>query len=150
MIIVPTSQTPKYQLFPTNGTGETGFSIEMVDFGLTAYVVIQGDLITWQKHQIEQIPILFMILKFVFPSWAPRFKKNSGKYSSGLSCHWALFTTWASYFQQSWVQKTGLIFCLADFHGRNWRIPGSYKNKIQHWALFSTKTNQGRFYFHWA
>ena len=47
----------------------------MVDFGLTAYVVIQGDLITWQKHQIEQIPILFMILKFVFPSWARDLKK---------------------------------------------------------------------------
>ena len=49
----------------------------------------------------------------------------------------------ASYFPQSWVQKTGLIFYLADFHWRNWYIPAFYKNKTQHWALFSTKTNQG-------
>ena len=68
----------------------------------------------------------------------------------------ALFTTWAfgfklqSYFPQSLVPKTGLIFYLADFHGRNWRIPGFYENKTQHWALFSTKPNQGRFYHHWA
>jgi len=53
----------------------------------------------------------------------------------------------ASYFPQSWAQKTCLIFYLADFHGRNWCIPGFYENKTQHWALFSTKTNQGRFYF---
>ena len=46
----------------------------------------------------------------------------------------------ASYFPQSWVHKTG----------RNWRIPGFDENKTQHWALFSGKTNQGRFYFHWA
>ena len=25
--------------------------------------------------------------------------------------------------------KTGLIFYLADFNGRNWRIPGFYENK---------------------
>ena len=37
---------------------------------------------------------------------------------------------------------------LADFHGRNWHILGFYDNKTQHWALFSTKTNQGRFYFY--
>ena len=54
------------------------------------------------------------------------------------------------YFPQSWVQKTGLIFYLADFHGRNWLIPGFDENITQHWALFSTKTNQGRFYFQWA
>ena len=35
-----------------------------------------------------------------------------------------------------------------DFHGRNWRIPGIFENKTQHCVLFSTKTNQGRFYFH--
>ena len=39
---------------------------------------------------------------------------------------------------------------MVDFHGWNWRIPGFDENKIQHWALFSTTTNQGRFYFHWA
>ena len=39
---------------------------------------------------------------------------------------------------------------LGDFYGWNWRIPGFDENKIQHWALFSTKTNQGPFYFHWA
>jgi len=56
----------------------------------------------------------------------------------------------ASHFQQSLVQKTGLIFYLVDFHGRNWRIPGFDENKIQHSALFSTKTNQGWFYFQYA
>ena len=39
---------------------------------------------------------------------------------------------------------------LVDFYGWNWRIPGFDENKIQHWALFSTETNQGPFYFHWA
>ena len=29
----------------------------------------------------------------------------------------------ASFFPQSWIQKTGLIFYLADFHGRHWSIP---------------------------
>ena len=43
-----------------------------------------------------------------------------------------------------------LIFFLVDFHVRNWCIPGFYENKTQHCALFSTKTNQGRFYFHWV
>ena len=56
----------------------------------------------------------------------------------------------ASYFPQSWIQNTGLILYLADFHGRNWCILSFYENNNQHWALFSTKTNQGRFYFHWA
>jgi len=36
----------------------------------------------------------------------------------------------ASYFPPS--SKTGLLFHLADFHGRNWRIPGFYENKTQH------------------
>ena len=31
--------------------------------------------------------------------------------------------------------KTGLIFYLADFHGRNCRIPGSYENKTQQSTL---------------
>ena len=35
----------------------------------------------------------------------------------------------ASYFPESWVQKTGLIFYLVDFHGRNCRIPGFDENK---------------------
>ena len=41
----------------------------------------------------------------------------------------------ASYFPESWVQKTGLIFYLVDFHGRNCRIQGFDENKTQHWAL---------------
>ena len=49
----------------------------------------------------------------------------------------------ASNYKQSWVQKTGFISYLVDFNGRNWLIPGFYENKTQHWALFSTKTNQG-------
>ena len=48
------------------------------------------------------------------------------KYDSGLSCRKALST---AYFPQSWVLKTGLIFYSADFHGRNWRIPGFDENK---------------------
>ena len=36
---------------------------------------------------------------------------------------------------------------LADFHGRNWRIPGFMKARLNTEPLFSTKTNQGRFYF---
>ena len=54
------------------------------------------------------------------------------------------------WFPQSWVQKTGLTFYLADFHGRNRLIPSFYENKTQHWALFSTKTNHSWFYFQWA
>ena len=46
-------------------------------------------------------------------------------------------------FPQSWVKKRFNIL-LADFHGRNWRIPGFYENKTQDWALFSNKTNQGQ------
>ena len=41
----------------------------------------------------------------------------------------------ASYFPQSWVQKPGVIFYLADFHGKDRRIPGFYKNNSQHWSL---------------
>ena len=55
-----------------------------------------------------------------------------------------------SNFQQILVHKTGLMLYFADFHGWNWCIPGFDENKTQHWALFFTKTNQGRFYFHWA
>ena len=88
-----------------------------------------------------------------FP-WA-RDLKNMGKYGSGLSCRWVLFKTWAFGFKRHLIflrvefKKTGLIFYLSDFHGRNWRIPGFSENKTQHWALFFTKPNQGRFYFHW-
>ena len=42
-----------------------------------------------------------------------------------------------------------MIFYLANFRDRNWCIPGFYENNSQHWALFSTKTNQGWFYFQW-
>ena len=86
------------------------------------------------------------------PSWA-RDLKNSGKYGSGLKLSLDLIYDLsfrikaASYFPQSWIKKNGLIFYLADFHCRNWRIPSFM---TQHGALFSTKTNQGRFYFHWA
>ena len=37
----------------------------------------------------------------------------------------------ASFIPSSWVQKPGVIFCLVDFHGRNWRIPGFSENKTQ-------------------
>ena len=80
--------------------------------------------------------------------------KNSGKYGSGVSCRWVLFTALAFKFKLHLIfhrvefKKPGLIFYLVDFHGRNWSIPVFYENKTQHWALFSTKSNQGRFYFH--
>ena len=45
------------------------------------------------------------------------------------------------------LKKIGLIFSLADFHGKNWRITGFDENTTQYLALFSTKTNQGWFYF---
>ena len=78
--------------------------------------------------------------------------KISEKYGSGLSCRWALFTAWAFGFKlhfifQSWVKKSGLIFYLADFHGRNWCIPGFYENKTQYLALFSTKPTKVGFIF---
>ena len=54
----------------------------------------------------------------------------------------------ASYFPQSCVQITGLIFYLADFHVWNWCIQGFEQNKTNILSLF-TKTNH-RFYFRWA
>jgi len=56
-----------------------------------------------------------------------------------------LFTAWAFglklhlIFNRVEFKKPDLIFYLADFHGRNWRIPGFDENKTQYWALFSTK-----------
>ena len=95
-----------------------------------------------------------MSLNHIF-SLSPRFKKF-GKIRLGPSCRIGpylqlelldssciLFST-----EYSWVQKNGLVFYSAEFHGWNWRIPGFDENKTQHWALFSTKTNQGRFYLH--
>ena len=63
---------------------------------------------------------------------SPRFKKFGkirlwSKLSLGLIYGMSFLIQAASYFQQSLVQKTGIIFYLADFHGRNWK---------------------GRFYFH--
>ena len=85
---------------------------------------------------------------------SPRFK-NSRNNGSGASCRWTLFTAWALEF------KLHLIFHRGEFKNRfnilfdrcswsNWRISSFYENKTKHWALFSTKTNQGQFYFHWA
>ena len=62
--------------------------------------------------------------------------KNSGKYGSGLSCHWALFTTWAFGFELHLIfhrielKETGLIFYLADFHGRNWRFRAFMRTRL--------------------
>ena len=83
---------------------------------------------------------------------SPRFKKFGeirlgSKLSLDLIYGLSFRIKAASYFPQSLIQKTGLIFYLADFHGKNWRIPSFYENKTQLWALFSTKTNQGRFFF---
>ena len=84
------------------------------------------------------------------PFLSPQLKKFGKIQFSSLSCRWALFTAWrsaASYFPKSWVKKTGFIFFLVDFHGRNWRILGFYENKIQHWALFSLKPTKVGFIF---
>ena len=48
----------------------------------------------------------------------PRDLKNSGKYGSGLSCRGPYLLLEFSELSL----ETGLIFYLADFHGRNWRI----------------------------
>ena len=81
--------------------------------------------------------------------------EDSGQYDSGLSWSWALFTAWAFGFKlhqilhRCWVQKTGLVF-----GGFSWlelvHSGIEETQKSQHWALFFIKTNQGRFYFHWA
>ena len=84
------------------------------------------------KIIIKQIifPYKFQI-DFAF--WA-RDLKQSGKYGSKLSLGLIFGLSFriqsAFYFPQSWVQKTGLIFYLADFHGRNWRILGFSENKL--------------------
>ena len=90
---------------------------------------------------------------FLIVAQCPRFKTFRK-----ISCHWALFTSWAFEFKLHLILhgvdfiKRGLLFYMADFHGWNWRIPfpGFDENKTQHWALFSTKTNRCRFYFYWA
>ena len=46
-------------------------------------------------------------------------------------------------FSKELRSKTGLIFYLADFHGRNWRIPGSYFKKDSTVSLILHK-NQPR------
>ena len=58
----------------------------------------------------------------------------------------------ASYFPQSWVQKTGLIFYLADFYARNWRIPGFIRTRLNIEPYSTLKPTKVGFliYFHWA
>ena len=74
---------------------------------------------------------------FPVPDLSPRFKKYGkirlgSKLSLGLIYGLSFRFQAASYFSESLVQKTGLIFYLADFHGKNWSIPSFYKNKTQH------------------
>jgi len=71
--------------------------------------------------------------------------KNSGKYCTGLSCRWALLTAWAIWFKLHLILHR--VELIGGFSSRNWRIPGFYENKTQHWSLFFTKTNQCRFYY---
>ena len=64
-----------------------------------------------------------------------RFKKLGkirlrSKLSLGLIYDLSFRIQAASYFSQSWVQKTGLIFYLADFHGRNWCILGFMRIRL--------------------
>jgi len=72
--------------------------------------------------------------------WLPQFYqssrfKNSGKYGSGLSCRLTLFTAWAFGFKLHLIfhrvewKKNSLILYLADFHGRNWRIPSCMRTR---------------------
>ena len=53
----------------------------------------------------------------------------------------------ASYFPESWVQKTGLIFYLVDFHGRNCRISGFDENKTNIEPYSSLKPTKVDFIF---
>ena len=116
------------------------------------------NLIVSSFYSLKHSPSKFYIFLFHIgrlKGLSPRFKKlGKIRFGSKLSLdliYRLSFRIQAEfYISQSWVQKTGLISYLADFHGRNWCIPGFCENKTQHWALFSTKPNQGRFYFHWA
>ena len=88
------------------------------------FITYWNNVISFIKKNLSPLPLWINIInKDTSISRARDLKKKSGKYDSGLRCRWALFTAWASYFPQSWVEKNGLIFYLADFHGRNGRIP---------------------------
>ena len=68
-----------------------------------------------------------------FFNQSPRFrKKNSGRYGSGLSCRRAIYLRLKLSDSNCFLffkKKYGLIFYLADLHGRNLRIPGFHENK---------------------
>ena len=59
--------------------------------------------------------------KRVLSSWFKKFGKSwlGSKLSLGLIYSLSFWIQTASYFPQSWFQKTGLIYYLADFHVRN-------------------------------
>ena len=61
--------------------------------------------------------------------------KNSGKDGSAVGGPYLrleLSDSSCVLFSTELSSKTGLIFYLADFHSRNWRIPGFYENKTPH------------------
>ena len=75
----------------------------------------------------------FLSPHYILLRLSPRFKKFGkirlgSKLSLGLIYDLSFWIQAASYFPQSWVKK----------------------KHTQHWALFSAKTNQGRFYFYWV
>ena len=77
--------------------------------------------------------------------------KNSGKYGSGLSCRWALFPAWAFGFKLHLifhrVEFKKLVSYFVDFHGRNWRIPGFMRTRLNTEPCFPLKpTRAGNFW----
>ena len=112
--------------------------------------------VLWEKNygflKLEQ---RIKLLEYLSLFQRPRLKKFGkirlgSKLSLGLIDGLSFRIQTASYFPQSWVKKTALYNIWGIFHDWNWLIPGFDENKTQHWALISTKTNQGRFYFHWV
>ena len=84
---------------------------------------------------------------------SPRFK-NSGKYGSGLNCHWIgpclrleLSDSSGILFSTELSSKNRFKILFGGFSRLALAHSGFDENKTQHWALFSTKTNLGRFYF---
>ena len=101
------------------------------------------NLIVSSFYSLKHSPSKFYIFLFHIgrlKGLSPRFKKLGkiriwSKLSWGLIYGLSFQIQSSSQFPQNLVQKTGLIFNLADFHDRNWRIPGFCENKTQHWAL---------------
>ena len=92
---------------------------------------------------------IFHVFHYISLNWRASEKNKNGFFllfskleklrCSGLIYGLSFRIQAASYFPQSWVQQTGLIFYLADFHGRNRRIPDFDENKSQDSPLKPSK-----------